>query len=464
MNPLRKSLSLRLLCIFILIAVVTIFLLAQLFSRGLGSQWQNNIQPHLIQYLGYIHNDVGNPPEHTNALALSERLPVNIYIYNKNKLEYSTNGQMLDYAKIDFRQPTSYRFRDSKGKLPSKQTEQPQRNRKPGRRYLTLPPDHAFGRDNKVSYLRVQQEEHTLYYELRRSVGRGRYGDHFIWALLGLAGMLAFSYFIIKRQLSPIHKIKTGVSQMTQGDLEHRIAVKGDDDLAQLGHSINDMADRIASMLDAKSELLIAVSHELRSPLARSRIATEMLPDSTNKHRIAEDLDEMEKLIHEIMESERLQHHNDLHYQSIDMVSLVSDVVKNHADLVNLEIDSTTISADVDDARIRILLRNLISNAIQHGKATATNMINVSLSKTESTVVIRVVDHGPGIPEEHIDKIADPFYRPDESRTRSTGGFGMGMNLVKRIVHAHGGSMDINSQVSSPSGTSVEISLPLNRT
>jgi signal transduction histidine kinase len=146
------------------------------------------------------------------------------------------------------------------------------------------------------------------------------------------------------------------------------------------------------------------------------------------------------------------------------MVSLVSDVVKNHADLVNLEIDSTTISADVDDARIRILLRNLISNAIQHGKATATNMINVSLSKTESTVVIRVVDHGPGIPEEHIDKIADPFYRPDESRTRSTGGFGMGMNLVKRIVHAHGGSMDINSQVSSPSGTSVEISLPLNRT
>ncbi len=463
MNPLRKSLSLRLLGIFILIAVVMIFLLTQLFSRGLGSQWQNNIQPHLIQYLGYIHNDVGNPPNHDSALALSQRLPVNIYIYKQNILEYSTNNKSLDFSAINFRQTPSHRFRDTHRKLSSKQAGE-QRDRKSARKYLALPPDHAFGRDNRVSYLRVQQDEHTLYYELRRNVGKSRYGDHFIWALLGLASMLLLSYFIIKRQLSPIQKIKSGVSQMSQGDLEHRIAVKGDDDLAQLGHSINDMANRIESMLDAKSDLLIAVSHELRSPLARSRIATEMLPDSTNKQRIAEDLEEMENLIHEIMESERLQHHTDLHYQTIDLVKVVQEVVETNADVIELKTEESNIKAELDESRLRILLRNLVNNALQHGEATPAKKIKISLSKLNSEAIIQVTDSGPGIAEEHIDKIVEPFYRPDESRSRSTGGFGMGLNLVKRIAQAHGGSMNITSQVVSPSGTSVEIRLPLNRT
>lgn len=458
MNPLRKSLSLRLLGIFILIALVTIYLLTQLFSRGLGSQWQNNIQPHLIQYLGYIHNDVGNPPDHDRALALSQRLPVNIYIYKQSNLEYSTNNKSLDFSAINFRQTPSHRFRDTHGKKADEQRE-----RKSTRKFFTLPPDHAFGRDNRVSFLRVIQDEHTLYYELRRNVGKGRYGDHFIWALLGLASMLLFSYFIIKRQLSPIHSIKSGVSQMSQGDLEHRIAVKGDDDLAQLGHSINDMANRIENMLDAKSELLIAVSHELRSPLARSRIATEMLPDSTNKQRIAEDLEEMENLIHEIMESERLQHHTDLHYQTINLAKVVEEVVENNAEVIALSIEESNLEADLDEARLRIMLRNLVNNALQHGEATPTNKIRVTLSKLDTVAVIQVADSGPGIAAEHIEKITEPFYRPDESRTRSTGGFGMGLNLAKRIAQAHGGSMNITSQVTAPSGTCVEIRLPINR-
>ena len=451
MNPLRKSLSLRLLGIFLLIALLTVLLITQLFSKGMGSQWKNNIQPHLVQYLSYLHSDVGDPPDHSNALTLSERLPVNIYIYKGSTLEYATNGKPLDYQSINFRGPLK-RKREAHSRPLNKAARIP------------LPPDHAFGRGKKTSYLRVIQNEYTLYYELRRRNGRSRYGDHFVLALLSLGGILLLSYFIIRRQLSPIKEIKRGVSLMSQGDLQHRIPIKGNDDLAELGDSINDMAERIENMLDAKRQLLIAVSHELRSPLARSRIANEMLPDSINKQRIADDLNEMDKLIHEIMESERLQHHTDLHYQSVDLADLLIDVIDNDSDSVQLDINTDSFIIDADDARIRIMMRNLINNALQHGRTNQTEKVVVALDRSNENAILTVTDHGPGIEAEHIEKLGEPFYRPDDSRTRSTGGFGMGLTLVKRIVDTHGGSLTINSQTTQPSGTTVKVCIPVKRT
>jgi len=403
MNPFRQSLSLRLLGISFLITVLTVLLISHLFSRGMGSQWRNNIQPHLIQYLSYVHNDVGSPPNPDNALALSQRLPVNIYIYKGSELEYATNAKPLDYQSLHF-------IGSGNGKR-EKRHDKP--NNRPRR--MRLPPDHAFGRGKKTSYLRVNQDEHTLYYELRRRDGNRRFGDQLPWVLLGLGSLLLAGYFIIKRQLSPIKGIKQGVSLMSQGDLQHR------------------------------------------------RIANEMLPDSTNKQRIAEDLDEMDKLIHEIMESERLQHHTDLHYQSVDLVALIQEIIENDSALIQFDTRVDSLIIDADDARIRILIRNLVSNAIQHGHADSTKKILMTLNQTGSDAVIEVNDKGPGIDAEHIAKLSEPFYRPDASRTRSTGGFGMGLTLVKRIVDTHGGSFNINSQTTQPSGTTVKVSIPIKR-
>ena len=453
MNPLRKSLSLRLLGVFILIAVLTIVLIAQLFSSGMRSQWKNNIQPHLIQYLSYVHNDVGNPPDHNSALALSERLPVNIYIYKDTTLEYATNGKALDFQSIQFTRSKSHSLDDEQDKPTGRQTKR-----------VRLPSDHAFGRTGRTSYLRVIQDDHTLYYELRSIAGRSRYDDHFLWVLLGLGGILLLSYFIIKRQLSPIQKIEQGVRLMSDGYLQHRIPIKGNDDLAQLGESINDMAERIEKMLDAKRQLLMAISHELRSPLARSRVANEMLPDSVNKQRIGDDLNEMDKLIHEIMESERLQHHTDLHYQTVDLAALIFDVAGNEPGSVHVDINTDKFEIEVDDARIRILLRNLINNALQHGRKNPTDKIRVTLNRSSTEAILQISDNGPGIDAEHIDKLGEPFYRPDESRTRATGGFGMGLTLAKRIADTHGGTLKIKSQTTHPSGTTVEVRLPFLRT
>ncbi len=449
MNPFRKSLSLRLLGIFILIALITIFLIMHLFSRGIGSQWKNNIQPHLIQYLSYVHNDVGSPPNHDNALALSERLPVNIYIYRGKTLEYSTNGKPLDHQSIHFIATANNRKR-----------EKPPRDGVPR---FKLPLDHTFGGREGTSYLRVMQNEHTLYYELQRRNRHSRLGNQAVWLVVAIGGILLGSYFIIRRQLSPIKEIKQGVSLMSQGNLQHRIPIKGKDDLAQLGDSINNMAERMDNMLDAKRQLLIAISHELRSPLARSRIASEMLPDSVNKQRIADDLQEMDKLIHEIMESERLQHHTDLHYQLIDLEALLIDVINSDSDAVELNINTDHFMMEADDARIRIMLRNLINNALQHGRKDQTEKIIVSLDKLEEEAILSVTDHGPGIDAEHIEKLGEPFYRPDDSRTRSTGGFGMGLTLAKRIVDTHGGNLTIDSQTTEPSGTTVTVRIPVKR-
>ena len=172
----------------------------------------------------------------------------------------------------------------------------------------------------------------------------------------------------------------------------------------------------------------------------------------------------MDKLIHEIMESERLQHHTDLHYQSVDLAALLSDLVDSEPDIVQLDINTDNFMIEADDARIRIMMRNLINNALQHGRTEQSEKIVVTLDGTDTDAIFRVADYGSGIDAKHIEKLGEPFYRPDESRTRSTGGFGMGLTLVKRIVDAHGGTLKINSQTTQPSGTTVEVSIPISRT
>jgi len=219
--------------------------------------------------------------------------------------------------------------------------------------------------------------------------------DEIFEALLALALVLLASFFFIRHQLKPIQKIQKSVSRIS----------------------------------DAKRQLLLAISHELRTPLTRARIATELFPDSANRQRLEEDLNDMQTLISDIMESERLQsNHGILEIKPIDIRSLIESELdhykKQSSENDQIHFDSSRLddaSIDGDETRLRILCRNLVNNAMQHGRDRNGQLVlKVLLTSNHESIELTVRDHGLGIPSEHLDRLSEAFYRPDSSRTRDT--------------------------------------------
>lgn len=467
-RALSRSLSLRLLGIFIVTAILMMIVLIALFSRGMNSQWRRSIQPHLLQYVQYVQQDLGSPPDPERAELLAQKLPVAIHIYKGQEFIYSTHDFRLDLA--------SYRFKS----IPASQIANRSKHyNQKSNNSTTAPLNAAISMHNQPNgrILRIEQDGYSVYYDLhqqwRRGGLHGRYGNELLLALLALALVLGVSYYLIKRQLTPIGQIQNNVSRMANGELEHRINRSGHSDLDQLANSIDGMAARLQAMLDAKRQLLMAISHELRSPLTRARIATELLPESRNRERLEEDLLDMERMITDIMESERLQtNHATLNLKQLDIIALVQEELAVISPSTSLSYDrektnpqqSPTYWDPVfvlgDATRLRILLRNLVTNALQHGNNDhGAEQVEVQLFTTRSTVKIKVSDQGAGITKNYISAVKEPFYRPDESRSRNTGGFGLGLTLANLIAKAHGGTLEIDSDPETRPGTRIIVTL-----
>lgn len=474
---LSRSLPLRLLGIFIITALLILIVLVVLFSRGMNSQWGRSIQPHLLQYVQYVQQDLGSPPDPARAETLAQKLPVDIHIFKDNEFVYSTSDAVLDLDNYRFKSIPIIQRGDQRKVRNSNRTSTPP----------TLAKEHSSKQFNAAisshvrnggRILRINDNGYSVYYNLHRQWNRRgafrRYGDELLIALCALGLILGTSYYLIRRQLKPIGQIQHNVGLMANGELQHRINRAGHSDLDELANSIDGMAARLQAMLDAKRQLLMAISHELRSPLTRARIATELLPDSRNRERLEDDLNDMERMINDIMESEQLQtNHAILNLERLDIVALVKKelllinpeaklLIKGQAvDLQKTADVETTIPIQGDAVRLRILLRNLVSNALEHGKDEYGNpYVEVLLSSTSSTVQLQVNDNGNGIEKDHISAVKEPFYRPDESRSRSTGGFGLGLTLANLIATAHGGSLDIDSDPETRPGTRVTVTLP----
>ena len=448
------SLSLRLLGVFIITALLVVALVIVTFTRGLGSQWERSIRPHLIQYIQYVQQDLGNPPSYERAEALAQRLPVAISIYRSGELQYSTGSIGHEVVLLHYRPlPSHLRKRFKQGHQPAA----------PRVATIVRISERSERRHQQNPVIRIDQGAWTFFYSLDRpDTLRAHHGNELWIALTILAALLLGSYLIIRRMLSPIRRIQSAVGEMAGGHLDVRASIHGKDDLAALGNSIDAMAGRIEAMLDAKRQLLLALSHELRSPVARARVATSLLPESLNRDRLERDLKEMERLINDIMESEHLQHHAVLNRQWINIDDILVDECTSLSPLIKVSLPSTRpVQLNADASRLRILIRNLLSNALQHGKAEETESpVRAILKMDATTVILRVEDDGPGVTAAHLSRLTEAFYRPDDSRSRVSGGFGLGLTLASLIAEAHGGSISIDSFPETTPGTRVTVKLP----
>ncbi len=424
----HQSLSGRLVLLFVVAGLLLSLLVGASLRWGFRSQFAANVVPHLHNYLDYLRQDVGTPPDLARAEALSRRLPLTIHIIGPNGEAWSSDGEPLDLSRLELR-----RGREHDGKR------------------------YAHGEVDGRNYLVLQDGPYTFAF----SVPRERNPWRFAVPVAVLLLMLLLLYHATRRLFAPIAAIKSGVARIGRGELDTPIDVRRQDELGELAVSINAMAGDVRQMLDSKRQLLLAISHELRSPLTRARVAVNLVDDEAQRSDIERELGELETLIDELLETERLaSRHQALNRQPVDLNALLTEVVERHrgTTTAELELPATTVQADLDPVRIRLLARNLIDNALRHTPANSPAP-TVHLETTDDRIVIAVRDHGPGIAQEHLPHITEPFYRVDPARRRETGGYGLGLYLCRRIAEAHGGRLEVTS--AARHGTTVRVTLPV---
>jgi signal transduction histidine kinase len=257
------------------------------------------------------------------------------------------------------------------------------------------------------------------------------------------------AWITVRRQLAPLRSIGAGVEAFGRGHFDVPIPVSRNDELGDLAQRVNGMARNLSGMLEAKRALLLAISHELRSPLTRARVNAELLEPSGERSALLRDLGEMRDLITQLLESERLASgHSALLPEPTDLAALVHDVVSTQFAGQDLTLDLQPVAGPpaVDAMRMRLLLRNLLANALRHSAGAAQPPQVFVRREADDRIALGVRDHGPdgaALADEQLAQLGQAFYRPDSARTRGGGGVGLGLYLCRLVAQAHGGELRI---------------------
>jgi len=277
--------------------------------------------------------------------------------------------------------------------------------------------------------------------------------------LVATLGLLAIAiavgaYPVVRRATRRLERLKSSVEALGAGDLAARVRVEGRDEVAALAASFNRSAERIEGLVTAHKTLLANASHELRSPLARIRMAVEMLKTETRpklRAGIERDIAELDALVDEILLASRLDAVPTLEpREDVDLLALAAEECAR----VDAALEGDRLTVRGDPRLLRRMIRNLLENARRHGAGSA---IEVALRTAGDKVELRVCDRGPGVPEVERERIFEPFYRPAGARERE-GGVGLGLALVRQIARRHGG--EARCVAREGGGSCFEVSLP----
>ena len=293
---------------------------------------------------------------------------------------------------------------------------------------------------------------------------RSHVGPHrplFIPLLIALAAMMAIGMLPLSRSITRrLEQLTEGARRWGAGDLHHRVPVVGHDEIATLAERFNQTAAAIQGLLAQERQMLAGASHELRSPLARIRMALELLAGEADPgrrgdlaRRASEDIVELDALVEELLLSARAQPGVPRRpSKEVDLLALV----REEAQAVGAQVTGEPLALACEAAMMRHMVRNLFANARLHGGSGA---IRAEVRRVESQAVIAVEDDGPGIPESEQERIFTPFYRPPGPRSPGDAGLGLGLSLVRQVARYHAG--DVAYVACQPMGSRFEVSLPV---
>jgi signal transduction histidine kinase len=421
-----QTLTFKILLYFSLTVLILAIILGISFSNRIKPHFKSDLLPNLARYIQYIVEDIGSPLDLSKAKSLALELPFELRI----------EGDNIDWSsRSDIQQVSQYQL---------------ERAPEPYQNYLV-------GSERNYYYLLSEKGEYRYLFVINSDFRDDQSRRHWVLFLI-LGATLIGLYLSIRCLFIPIKVISRQVDKIGSGVFDHVIESESGDELSVLARGINAMSAQIKSMLDGKAGLLLAISHELRSPITRMRVNLELLDKSGTRDALIDDIKEMEQLISSILESEKLNTaHAPLNRTTSHLAELIESVIEQHFPNQGIALMLSAVDAFVDEFRFRLLVKNLLDNAL-HYSSNNVQAIKVSLTAKNGEIALIISDHGTGISAKDLEHITEPFYRADSARQRSTGGYGLGLYLCRQIVQAHGGRIKIVSQIDV--GTTVSVFLP----
>jgi signal transduction histidine kinase len=403
------SLRARLVALFLLLALATAAVFLFGMQRWLQGGWQGWVQPLAADYVDRLAAEIGSPPDAARAQALAARLPIRVRI-DGPRLQFDSHPGHHDDGDDD-----GSRARGDRSP--------------PWAQWLQ----------------RQTADGHRIRFTLAAPLAEVDRPRRLGWVTLtALMLLTAIAWAVVQRLLRPLQPIGDGVARFGRGDFSQPIALARDDELGQLADRIDGMARNLQGMLEHQRGLLLAISHELRSPLTRARLNAELVDEGPARDALLRDLAEMRDLIETLLESERIAAGAQaLQLERVDLPALVHELVDTRfaGRGITLALQPPPGPVLADAARLRLLLRNLLDNALRHG-AGAPQPPQVFLhAEPDSRWALGVRDHGPGLPPGQLAALGQPFHRPDSARTRAAGGVGLGLYLCRLVAQAHGGEL-----------------------
>ena len=420
----------RLLLVFLFTGLLLNLLVVGFFAWTFNSHGVRPADRQIADYITYLVGEIGDPPSQERAVQISRRSSLAIG-YEGAGGRWFTGQHASPWRHLHFRDIEGYEGVRIGGQ---------------GNRQVVV----------------VERGDDRFVFELPRRLARPPSPVRLLFLVVTVVTLLVWGAWLVMRQVfRPLKHIADGVAQVASGNLSHAVPEVGSREFATLAHSFNEMTDRVKQMLAMRERLLLDASHELRSPLTRMKVALEFVPPGTARESLREDLVEMEQLVTAILESARLARAGEeIRRQRFDLAAVLCRVTARFADRppgVRLEGIPASCFIEGDPDLVATVMRNIVDNAVKYS-AEGAQPVTVALQEEDGQARVTVRDCGPGIPPADLPRIFDPFYRVDPSRSRGTGGYGLGLSICTSIMAAHGGSIAVESAVGV--GTTVTVLLP----
>jgi signal transduction histidine kinase len=284
-------------------------------------------------------------------------------------------------------------------------------------------------------------------------------GRFFIWgSLIAVVVALMMTYFLSQRILAPVKALTETAHRLGKGDLSQRVEAKGKDEVSELGHTFNSMAENLEKAEQLRRNMVADIAHELRTPLTNLQGYLEAIRDDVVKadaetiNSLNEDAAVLSRLVNDLQELSLAEAGAlRLNRQADDIARLIKQSVSSiqaraSAKDVSLAADlaEELPPVNIDSHRVSQVLRNLLDNALAHTPPEGT--VTVTARQVGQEVEVTVADTGEGIPPKDLENIFGRFYRVDRSRARATGGSGLGLTIARQFIEAHGGTIKAESK------------------
>ena len=272
--------------------------------------------------------------------------------------------------------------------------------------------------------------------------------------LILLGTVIVLSLVAVRWVTGPLSTLATAAEQLGEDINRAPLPESGPLEVRRAARAFNTMQRRLARFIADRTRILTAMSHDLKTPITRLRLRTEMLEDDTLRSKFEKDLDDMEAMVAQTLDFMRDASAREA-VQRVDITALLESLQTDFQDTgAAVEIEGRVARPfDGRPLALRRCLTNLIDNALRYGKRAT-----IKAEESADRIIVRILDEGPGIPEEEFEHAFEPFFRGESSRSRETGGTGLGLGIARNIARAHGGDVVLKNR--SAGGLEAIVTLP----